>query len=559
MPNNLFSSINNRLLPMKMHYFLFHLGTGAIFANMAIIARQQGLSSGVVGFLLTTLNLIGMISRPAFGWLADRFKLHKSIFITMQGITALSFFLIYFVPSFSSNVTVKSDANNTEIIFCPRNPVWDNCFDERIQNYESTIFKCQLSCKPETWMEKNFCDYKNDECILNMKTFQYGIFIDMRTIEKNATCLVMREFKNISNLNAFGYFEEAPLYAKTYDVNCEINCEDNFLKSSLVNRGTLPDDEITLKYEFWIFSGLYLLGYSAASVVVSMADTICFDLLGEDSHLYGRQKMFDSVGSGISSVVTGIIIDVVSGQSLFKNYTIVYFLCLVSISLNMISSIRLNFTQSKKVKNIIKDVGKLFESIKVVTYFCWCCFAGIFSAAIGNFLFWHLEELSDEITQNECGGNYIKTIEGLSMFTQTCIGEIPVFFWSGYLLKKFGHVNCMHIIFGAFIARFFYYSLLLNPWWVLPIELLNGITYGLLLATMASYANYIALPGMEATIQGLVGALFQGVGVSTGTFVAGYLFEFFTGNIAFMIFGILGLSTLIIHVLVHVIFKSKFY
>ncbi|XP_055373688.1 uncharacterized protein LOC129607023 [Condylostylus longicornis] len=309
---------------------------------MAIIARQQGLSSGVVGFLFTVLNLTAMISRPAFGWLADRFKLHKSIFITMQGITALSFFLIYFVPSFPSNVTVKSDVNNTEIIFCPRNPVWDNCFENRIQNYESKVFKCHLNCKPETWMKKNFCGYKNYDCISNMKTFEYEIFIDVRTIEKNATCLIMREFKNISYSNAFGYFDEAPLYAKILDVNCEINCEDHFLKSSLVNRGALPDDEIMKKYEFWIFSGLYLFGYSAASVAVSMADTFCFDLLGEEGHLYGRQKMFDSVGSGIASVITGVIIDVVSGKSVFKNYTIVYFLCLISISLNMLSSMRLN-------------------------------------------------------------------------------------------------------------------------------------------------------------------------------------------------------------------------
>ncbi|XP_055373884.1 major facilitator superfamily domain-containing protein 6-like [Condylostylus longicornis] len=560
MSKNLFSSINARLFPMKMHYFLFHLGTGPIFANMSIIARQQGFSSGVLGVLLTVLNLLAMISRPAFGWLADRFKLHKSIFLTMQTITGLSFFLIYFVPPFASQVKVRTILNNTEIFFCPRNPVWDNCFDDRIQNYESKIFKCQLSCKPETWMRKQFCDNNNnDDCISNMKPFQYEIFVDMRTIEKNATCLTMREFKNISHLNAFGYFDEAPLYAKMYDVNCEINCEDHFLKSSLVNRGTLPDDEITQKYDFWLFCGLLLLAYSAASVVMSMADTICFDLLGEDSHLYGKQKMFDSVGAGTSAVVVGAIIDIVSGHSLFKNYSIVYFFCLASVSLNMIWSMKLNFTQSKQSQNIMKDVGKLFKSIKIVTFFSWCCFAGIFSAVIWSFVFWHLEELSDEITQNECGGNYIKTLEGLSMFTQTCIGEIPVFFWSGYLLKKLGHVNCMHLIFGAFIARLFYYSLLSNPWWVLPIELLNGITYGLLLATMASYANYIAQPGMEATVQGLVGAFFQGVGVSVGNFLAGTLFEFFGGSIAFMIFGVLGLSAFIVHVLVHVILKTKFF
>ncbi|XP_055373889.1 major facilitator superfamily domain-containing protein 6-B-like [Condylostylus longicornis] len=290
-----------------------------------------------------------------------------------------------------------------------------------------------------------------------------------------------------------------------------------------------------------------------------MADTICFDLLGENSHLYGRQKVFDSIGVGLSSVTVGVAIDLISGHSLFKNYTIMYFFCLVSLSFNMMSSTRLNFTQSKKSKNIIKDVGKLFKLVKITTYFCWCCFAGIFSAVIWNFLLWHLEELSDEITQNECGGNYIKTIEGLCIFVQTCIGEIPVFFLSGYFLKKFGHVNCMHIIIGAFVTRFFYYSILSNPWWVLPIESLNGITYGLMSATMASYANYIAEPGMEATIQGLVGAFFEGVGISIGNFAAGTLFEFIGGSTVFAIYGSIGSIALIIHILIHILLKDKFF
>ncbi|XP_055373866.1 major facilitator superfamily domain-containing protein 6-like [Condylostylus longicornis] len=557
MPKKFWSSVNVKLLPMKMHYFLFHMGTAPIFINIAIVARQKGFSSGVVGVLLTVVNLLGMISKPSFGWMADRFKLHKTIFITMQGITALSFFLIYFVPSFPSQVLVRNNSNNTEIYFCPRNPIWDNCFENRIQNDESKVFKCQLSCKlNEGLMEKQLCDdYRSNDCISNKKTVEYEILIDIKTIEKNSTCLIMKDFKNISN----SYFNEEPSNPRLHNVKCEINCEDQFLKSSLANRGTLPDDEIIKKYEFWVFCGLFLLGYSAFSVVYSMADTICFDLLGENAHLFGKQRMFDSVGAGTSAVVVGLTIDLVSGSSLFKNYTIMYFVCLISILLNMISSTNLKFTQSRKSKNIIKDVGKLFKSVKIITYFCWCCFAGIFSAVIWSFVFWHLEELSDEITQNECGGNYIKTIEGLCIFVQTCIGEIPVFFWSGYLLKKFGHVNCMHIIIGAFVTRFFYYSILSNPWWVLPIESLNGITYGLMSATMASYANYISEPGMEATIQGLVGAFFQGVGVSIGNFVAGTLFEFFSGKTAFIIFGSVGLSSLIVHILVHVILKAKFF
>lgn len=71
----------------------------------------------------------------------------------------------------------------------------------------------------------------------------------------------------------------------------------------------------------------------------------------------------------------------------------------------------------------------------------------------------------------------------------------------GRILKKIGHINTMSLVLVGFGIRFILYSLLTNPWWVLPIELLQGITFGMSYATMASYASIIAPSGTEATIQ----------------------------------------------------------
>lgn len=80
-------------------------------------------------------------------------------------------------------------------------------------------------------------------------------------------------------------------------------------------------------------------------------------------------------------------------------------------------------------------------------------------------------------------------------------GELPFFFLSGWILKRIGHVHCMSIVLLGIGVRYTLYSFLLNPWWVLPIELMNGVTFGLFYATMASYASIVAPPGTEATIQ----------------------------------------------------------
>lgn len=95
----------------------------------------------------------------------------------------------------------------------------------------------------------------------------------------------------------------------------------------------------------------------------------------------------------------------------------------------------------------------------------------------------------------------MKTLQGLAMCIQCFGGEIPFFFISGWVLKKIGHVNSMTLVLFAFGIRLFLYSLLTNPWWVLPIELMQGITFGIFYSTMATYASIVAPDGTAATLQ----------------------------------------------------------
>lgn len=97
--------------------------------------------------------------------------------------------------------------------------------------------------------------------------------------------------------------------------------------------------------------------------------------------------------------------------------------------------------------------------------------------------------------------NWMKTLQGIAMAIQCFGGEIPFFFLSGWILKKIGHINAMTLVLAAFGVRFILYSLLANPWFVLPIELFNGLTFGIFYATMTSYASIVAPPGTEATLQ----------------------------------------------------------
>lgn len=95
----------------------------------------------------------------------------------------------------------------------------------------------------------------------------------------------------------------------------------------------------------------------------------------------------------------------------------------------------------------------------------------------------------------------MKTLQGLVSGIQCFGGELPFFFISGWFINKVGHVNAMTLVLFIMGIRLTLYSVLTNPWWVLPIEFTQGMTYGIFYATMAMYANAVAPSGTAATLQ----------------------------------------------------------
>ncbi len=109
---------------------------------------------------------------------------------------------------------------------------------------------------------------------------------------------------------------------------------------------------------------------------------------------------------------------------------------------------------------------------------------------------------------------------------------------SGWFLKKLGHVKTMTMILAMMGVRLLCYSLLTNPWYVLPIELLNGLTLGVYWSTSASFAYMVAPPGSASTLQGIFGAVFEGIGTSTGSMLGSFIFRSYGGAVAFRSFGV---------------------
>ena len=108
---------------------------------------------------------------------------------------------------------------------------------------------------------------------------------------------------------------------------------------------------------------------------------------------------------------------------------------------------------------------------------------------------------------------------------------------SGLLLSRLGNSLCMTVVLVAHGMRLLYYSMIVTPWQVLPIELVQGVTFGLFFPCLVSVSAKSAPPGAETTMTTLAFIMFDGLGCSLGGWVSGWLYQAVGGSLTYRYFG----------------------
>ncbi|KAG8226489.1 hypothetical protein J437_LFUL007371 [Ladona fulva] len=571
-------SINKRLVPMKAHYFLFNAGTAPVVPFLPTYARQLGFSAFAVGTLYTVLPVAGMLAKPACGAIADRLRLHKSFFLAAIAVTAVAFLATGFIPETSSPPLTSAHLDcgtQTNLMVCGK---YAQCAVSRLESDTSNMtVDCYVYCDPskgdkgwtelcDSWNITQYCYTKDisstysfeksplgppssdtdkrDENKSFVNHLEFVAKVPIRHTLQVESCLYLR----MSSVE-FSSGSHVPVCNHVVREKCKISCDNQEVAEAITGIQQEPDSgedtdpwSPSDSYQFWLFSTLLLISWIGMAVTVSIGDAICFEMLGDKPGDYGRQRLWGAFGWGIFSALAGFLVDQWSKGKTQKNYSPVFYLSLALLLADLISSTRLKHSEKKMSASILRDIGRLFTEFRVVIFLIWCAAIGLCTGVLWQ----HLEELASKM--DTCAvTDWVKTLEGLVMAIQCFGGEIPFFFLSGKILNKLGHVNTMTLVLLAFGVRMILYSFLVNPWYALPIELLNGLTFGLAYSTMASYASIVAPPGTEATVQGLVGATFEGVGVSLGSLIGGTLLTEYGGSITFRAFGIGALCAFLLH------------
>lgn len=186
---------------------------------------------------------------------------------------------------------------------------------------------------------------------------------------------------------------------------------------------------------------------------------------------YGKQRIYGSIGFGITSLIAGFAMDLHS-----NDWTPAILVMLFFALMDMFSITKLKLPKFYSSDSIFKDVSRLLRHRKIAIFLVFATIAGVFDSFIFYYMFWHLEEIAEKANLKQ----HVKLIEGMTVAAECLFGEVLFFLISGKIIKKLGYIHCLSFCFFCYTLRLFFISLMTSPWHLVLIEILmQGCTYAL--------------------------------------------------------------------------------
>lgn len=331
------------------------------------------------------------------------------------------------------------------------------------------------------------------------------------------------------------------------DGNSSTYWKDFVFVSSVVNEEPWPlvyasKEEDTLRIPstrelFTILFIIILVSNVISSPSLALADTVTVQTLRPNVHLYGHQRLWGSVGWGIASFLVGALVTLSHHcpnpftKPSEVNYTPCFYTFGALMLLALLISTRFKFAYESEDAKVAKDVGiidSFKESInrKYIMFLLTAFYFGILNAFTKTFLFWHLKDLG--------GTQLLFSI----IAAVNCFAEVSVYLISDRIITRMGHTRVIYLAAAGFTMRCLWYSFLSNPWFVLPLEFMPGITNALAWVAMLSYVNEISTSENATTHQGILYGFYRGLGYGCGEVLGGVMINFLGSGNAFMVFAL---------------------
>lgn len=226
------------------------------------------------------------------------------------------------------------------------------------------------------------------------------------------------------------------------------------------------------------------------------------------SFSYGSLRIAGAAGWAFTGIIVGYFIDKLSTHVIFASSAI-------SMLLTFVFAFFLHFDKEKDAAteklSIGKDLNEILRNNKLVVLLISVFL--VYAASTPIYYFYSI---------------YLKQIGATPLYVGFMISfqglcELPFFYYSARIIRKLGIRTTLIVAVFATALRLVLYNVVENPYFVVPIELLQGIGWSLFWAASVEQVNILVKEELRATGQSFLTGAMLGAGAIAGNLWASYL------------------------------------
>ncbi|MBN1438502.1 MAG: MFS transporter [Anaerolineales bacterium] len=252
--------------------------------------------------------------------------------------------------------------------------------------------------------------------------------------------------------------------------------------------------------------------------VSSFADNSTMQTLGEKRELFGRVRLGGSVGFALMAAVAGAVVQTTGLRTAFWIAGFLYLL-------GLLVSQKFDHGSSAAKPGARHGPGALLRDPRWIIFLGIAFAGGLALTAVNNYLFPLMKELGAK-----------ESVMGIALSIGTVL-EFPILFFSNRLIRFFKPYGLFLLSMVFTGARLLLLGWNTSPELVLLIQLLNGLSFPVMIIAGVAYAHERAPAGYTATAQGMFSATVFGIGCAAGGFLGGPLLETLGGRGLFLVYG----------------------
>ena len=258
---------------------------------------------------------------------------------------------------------------------------------------------------------------------------------------------------------------------------------------------------------FLLIAVLFVLYAFFQSPVPPLLDTAALEALGEHPERYGELRLWGSMGFILGTWLLGALIRASGLPNLFFYAYACFALAAAAMS------VRLPRVAPKPQPPLWQGIRYVVGDVRWLIFLGTLLVVGIANTNIYNFLPLYIHDLGGD-------ERLIGFAWGVGATT-----EVPTMWASQYILARLGIRGTLLLMVLLYALRMLLYGLLPSAWWVVPVNLLHGVSFTLLWVSSVTFADTHAPPGMRATAQGVVNGVLFGLAAIVGSPLGGFLYD----------------------------------